>query len=340
MKRHLAAATVHGEQGQLFTRKNITKVFGQRADVRGLGGVRGIVVQQRAVILHYRTAAARGHYDGLRTCFDVRPPGVDVAAHEVQRFLIHGETMTECATTTGTRRANLTDAEPVQHPRRCCICSGRDGGLHAAVEHQHLARMARSRPRHRRLRRRYFFAQRPRQNRPQSTADGEQRCETVRIRNQCAQHTALHALAERARHFFLHHRPADVDQPSVPHARRTGGYAGAAGETADEMQLGYFRDRAALQHLLDEIYAAARTVEFITKHLIGRTSSSAITAMHAGPQDGIRLPAFGRIIYRIAERRLHSLSYTRSLTTGDYKVSYIRTRLYITLGSKACFTRF
>src|SRR3569623_1350497 len=49
MKRHLAAAAVHGEQVQLFARKNFAKVFGQRADVRGLGGVSGIVVQQRAV---------------------------------------------------------------------------------------------------------------------------------------------------------------------------------------------------------------------------------------------------------------------------------------------------
>ncbi len=209
--------------------------------------------------------------------------------------------MTERAATARVLGADQTDAEPVQDPRRHRVGGGCGGGLHAAVEHQHLARMTDDGPRRRRLHRRYFFAHHGRQQRPQRAADTQQHGEAPWIRNQRTQHASLHAFSQRARHFFLHHRPADIHQPAVTHPRRTSGFTGTAGETAVEMQLGLRGDRAALQHLFDEINAAARTVELIAEQLIGGTSGGAKTAVHARAQDGIRLPTFGRVFQRIAE---------------------------------------
>ena len=49
------------------------------------------------------------------------------------------------------------------------------------------------------------------------------------------------------------------------------------------------------EHLLDEIDATARAVEFVAQNLIRRAGCRAKTAMHAGAQNGIGLNAFGRV---------------------------------------------
>jgi hypothetical protein len=55
--------------------------------------------------------------------------------------------------------------------------------------------------------------------------------------------------------------------------------------------LGAPTDRAAFEHLLDEIYTAARTVQLVAENLIGRTRGIAETAVHAAAQDGLRVLA-------------------------------------------------
>ena len=75
--------------------------------------------------------------------------------------------------------------------------------------------------------------------------------------------------------------PPDVEQRVIRHARRTGGLAIAAGQAPVEMQLRLVGHRFAFEHLLDQIDASARPVEFVAEQLIGRAGRIAETAMHA-----------------------------------------------------------
>ena len=77
-----------------------------------------------------------------------------------------------------------------------------------------------------------------------------------------------------------------VDQMHVMHARRAGRHAGQARQAAvDMLDDLVVRRPAALQHLLDQVDASPRAVEFIAQHLVGGAGRRAEAAMHAGPQD-------------------------------------------------------
>src|SRR3569623_626203 len=94
--------------------------------------------------------------------------------------------------------------------------------------------------------------------------------------------------------------------------------------------LDHFRRRllVMLQHLLDEVDAAARAIEFVTEQHIGRARCGAEAAMHALAQDGV---GFRDIrIGKLGERKfgLHGLSSRR-----------MRPRLRIWRGSKLCLRR-
>jgi len=57
------------------------------------------------------------------------------------------------------------------------------------------------------------------------------------------------------------------------------------------MQLRSPGNRLALQQAFDQVDAAARTIQFITQQLVGRTNRSTESSMYAAAQDGIGLPA-------------------------------------------------
>ena len=76
-----------------------------------------------------------------------------------------------------------------------------------------------------------------------------------------------------------------IDQVHVVHAGRTGGHAGQAGQAAVDVPhhlLG--GGTAGLQHVLDQVDAAARAVEFVAEQQEGRAGGGAEAAMHAGAQ--------------------------------------------------------
>ncbi|MNC98459.1 hypothetical protein D3C83_164180 [compost metagenome] len=68
------------------------------------------------------------------------------------------------------------------------------------------------------------------------------------------------------------------------------------------------RRRCALEHLLDEIDAAARAVELVVEEQVGRAGRGAHAAMRALAQDRIGLSSFGRIADEVGEVGLHSLN--------------------------------
>ena len=82
-----------------------------------------------------------------------------------------------------------------------------------------------------------------------------------------------------------------VDQMHVVDARRAGRHAGEAGQAAVDMGDDLLVGRpAVLQHVLDQVDAAARAVELVAERHIGRTGRGAEAAMHAFAQDASRTP--------------------------------------------------
>src|SRR5207245_1149643 len=94
--------------------------------------------------------------------------------------------------------------------------------------------------------------------------------------------------------FRFEDRNADsVEQAPVLHARRAGRLAGAAGETAVEVQASLVGDLLPLEHLLHEVDATARAIVLVAEEQIGRTGRGAETAVHALAQDGVGFAPFG-----------------------------------------------
>lgn len=128
------------------------------------------------------------------------------------------------------------------------------------------------------------------------------------VRHEAREQPAHHPLTERTRDFFLGDLAADLDQPAVLHAGRAGRFAVAAGEAAIQVDLGAARDRRAFHHLLDQIDAPARAIEFVAEYLVGRAGRRAETAMHAIAQNGVGLVAIGRVANEVREVGLHRVA--------------------------------
>ena len=104
-----------------------------------------------------------------------------------------------------------------------------------------------------------------------------------------------------------------IDQVHVVHPRRTGRHAGQARQAAVDMLDHVLRRRPVLlQHLLDQVDAAARAIELVAEQHIGRTGRGAEAAMHAGAQDlvGFRDVGIGQLRQR--EFGLHAAAPARS----------------------------
>ncbi|ENT76674.1 hypothetical protein H712_02379 [Brucella ovis IntaBari-2009-88-4] len=81
-------------------------------------------------------------------------------------------------------------------------------------------------------------------------------------------------------------RAGMIDQMHIIDAGRACGHAGQAREAAVHMAHDLLIRRAAVfQHVLDEIDAPARAVEFVAERHIGRADRGAETAMHTFAQN-------------------------------------------------------
>jgi hypothetical protein len=97
------------------------------------------------------------------------------------------------------------------------------------------------------------------------------------------------AARERGTRSFDNLAP-DLEQPLIPDSRRTGRLAGERQlRQRSRWSCVFSRDRLAFQHLLDQIDAAARSVELVTEQLEGRTSRVAEAAVHTATQDRVGL---------------------------------------------------
>ena len=132
------------------------------------------------------------------------------------------------------------------------------------------------------------------------------RCRTAAARQAVpsARRAVAVSLAPRGTFSSTMWRPMSTRWP-YSHARRAGGFAVAAGQAAVEVQLRLARRRRAFEHLLDQVDAAARAVEFVAEELVGRAGGGAEAAMHALAQDALRRRRRRACCWRFGEGGLH-----------------------------------
>ncbi len=258
-----------------------------------------------AVVLDHDAAAARGDDDRLDIAIDVRPPRVDVALDDGERARLAAQVVRQRAAAASARHAEKRNADPVEHARHRGVDARRQGSLHATVQHEHPAPMPRGGPCAGCARVGNRCAEPRGQHRFQHAADRERAAEERARQQAFADQPAHGPRGERARRTVVDDVPADVDEAPVSHARRTRGLAAAAGEAAIEMHPRRCGDLLALERLLDEVDASARTVEIVAQQLVGRAGRRAEAAVDARAQDRVRFATLGRVADEIGERGLH-----------------------------------
>ena len=303
--------------------QQLAQVARQRGDAARLLGIGGVVRERVAVLLDGDAAARGVHHDRLDLplvgqAFDERPPGVDVAAHVGQAAVAVVQVGADRAAAAGIVGDQGLDAGGVEHARGRAVDVRQHRRLHAAHQQQHLARVLARRPAVRggASARRHLVLERRRQQRPHELAELHRRAEQRRGQA-LLQQPAHRLLAGRAFDALLDDLAADVDQVPVLHARRAGGLAIAAGQATVQVQLRAARDRGAFEHLLHQVDAAARPVEFVAEQLVGRAGRGAEAAVHALAQDRFGLCAGGRVLELGGERGLHGVGGSGSGQSGE-----------------------
>ncbi|MNL63331.1 hypothetical protein D3C87_1874610 [compost metagenome] len=74
-----------------------------------------------------------------------------------------------------------------------------------------------------------------------------------------------------------------------------GGFAVAARQAPVQMLLGFLGDLVAFQHLLDQVDAPPRPIQFIAQQLIGRAGGIAKAAVHASAQNAFGFFGAGQL---------------------------------------------
>ncbi len=217
----------------------------------------------------------------------------------------------------GSRRVHHAHAGRIEHALGGAVDIGQHRGLHAAAQHQHLARMGTIRrpPRARghllpgpvsRVRRtgRHLVPERGRQQRPQRPpqAHGGRK---QRRGERFPEQPAHGPLARRPLHPPVDDSAADIHEVTVLDAAWAGGLAIQAGQAAIQMSLGAARDLRAFEHLLDQINPSAWSVELIAQQLVGGAGGIAEAAMHAFTDDVLRRIAIRRVLELGTQQGLH-----------------------------------
>jgi hypothetical protein len=117
--------------------------------------------------------------------------------------------------------------------------------------------------------------------------------ETLRVRQEARERGAQQALVRRAAVGALDVNAGVVDEVHVVDAGRTSRHASEARQAAIDVESDFRRRRpVVLEHILDEVDAAARRIEFVAVEHVGWACGDTETAMHAGAQNLFR---FGHI---------------------------------------------
>lgn len=184
--------------------------------------------------------------------------------------------------------------------------------LDAAAQEQHAPRRAGAALRRQRAAggqrfRRQLVGQGRWQQRAQQLAQSHGRREKRGARQPLLEQPAQEPFRRPAPRLRFDDTATNVEQAAELHARRAGRLASPARQTTIKVEPGAGGRRPALQHLLDEVDAAARPVEFVPQQLVSRAGSRAEATVHALAEDFGGLPALGRIADEISEIGSHRL---------------------------------
>ena len=292
--------------------QQLRQVAREGADALGFGGVVRVILEDVAVFLDGDAAARGVHDNGFHTArLHQRPPGIDVGAHLGLAAFLVVEVELDGTAAARLGRDHGLDARGVQHAGGGGVDVGHHGRLHAARQHEHLARMFASGPGPCLLRRGHLglegFGQQAAHCLAHLHGGGKQgRWQAL------FQRPAQGLFAQGTGHFFVHQLAPDVDQVAILHAAGAGAFAVAASEAPVQMHLRLARGRLAFEHLFDEVDAAARAIQLVAQQLVGGAGCRAETAVHAFAHDGFGLQAIGAGAVFRGELGLHGCSLDRS----------------------------
>ena len=241
MERHALRPVVHRHLRREpfpFGGDHFDRIPRQRCDAARLVGVRRIVAQQMTVRLDDDAASAGADDDRLDALLDMRPPGVDVGAREIERLVVRAEVIAQCAAAAGARSADQRDVDPVERAGERGIDTGRQRRLHATGERQHPPAVPRVGPAFGGPRRGNLGGKRARQQRPRDAAGRERQRKQPAMGESFPQQPAAQPLAGRTLDSLLGDTVPDIEQPPEADTGRTSRFATAAAETAVEVQRG------------------------------------------------------------------------------------------------------
>ena len=233
-------------------------IAGQGAYACGALSIVRVIGQHLAIFLDEGPAATGGLHDRFRTGLDGRPPGIDVGTHARATGLLGVEVIVDGTAAAGLVDRRDADAEARQHAGGGGIDVGGQARLHAALQHQHLARQQLIRRRRGDGRswvlgltvalagQRDLVGQRARREGAKAHAKCQQGLEARGFDQRMAQATAQQALSPRAADATLQFLTPDIEQGVILHARRAGGLAAATAQAAIQMPLGLAGDLAGL----------------------------------------------------------------------------------------------
>ncbi len=293
-----------------------------RADTARAGAARAFVLAEHEAVVLDGGAAARGiDHDGVEALArDLARPGLDIGPGEIVPLL--PEVMVQGAAAARAARHDDLAAVPGEKPDGGLVDLWRQHPLGAAGQQRHALDAGTDGPEDLRLvdrgGRRYpgrrecqQHAQLRRHEAREGFAQpGRLQTETEHARpgQHDAEQPAQGAVRPGPHIGSLDVMSRMVDEMHVVHARRAGRHAGQARQATVDM-LHHLSGRRAvvLQHVLDEVDAAARAVELVAEQRVGRAGRGAETAMHAGAQDlgrfrGVGVGELGR-----AETGLHGV---------------------------------
>ena len=277
-------------------------------DARHLGGALGIAAvagEQMAVVLDHGAAARRGDEDGVEPAFAERArPGIDIAPRGLVRLVLAAELMLERAaaglvlgitTSTPWRLSSRIAARLMEGSSTSCtqpsisatrltgapagrtsdlrfgvLRGGRRDGTSASAAAPVFMPSCREAGR----------------GRAAPASRTARRCGSA-LGWAASWRSSQRVVRLRRRALVLDADAGEVDEMHVVDAARAGGHAGEAGEAAVDVIADRRGHLALLEHLLDQIDAAARGIALVAEQHIGRAGGGAEAAMDAAPQHGV-----------------------------------------------------
>ena len=232
-------------------------------------------------------------------------PGGDVGAGGGHRRVMPAHVVGERAAAAGGWRDHHVIAHAGQQPDGRGVDGGREHLLRAAGEQgdppaasalgavHAVDRLARRQPGGRQVQHRaQAAAQHARRHgaaeRPYQAGRRHRHAEAARARQDAGQQPAQQPLVPGAGVGLLDVAAAVVDQVHVVHAGRASRHAGQAAEAAVHV-LDHVRGGGAtgFEHVLHQVDAAARTIQFVAEQHEGRAGGRAHAAMYAGAEHAV-----------------------------------------------------